>query len=287
MYNETTYLKYTNRSGQQVTFAGFTKKDFKARYLNGLPDAKLEYMKRHSVPKIADLGDFHVQLALIGAFCVARDAAVQVDGFFKRASSKDKFYRDVCRQFFRLKNPSKKEHGVIQETFDKTRRGLEGAVVICDMFKGADHEPGGPSWGASEGEVLIPTNVLREYSANAGKKDEAGDIMRKMLEREAVSVQNIHLRFNLVHEMTVDGLARVIFHEATHKYAYTGDYKYIYDSTSMKGVKSKQALYNADSYAFAGMSVHLRRVVTKSDLVGSSACDEPLHDAGWLDERMQ
>ncbi|MCQ8129404.1 M35 family metallo-endopeptidase [Methylomonas rivi] len=290
MYIETTYLSYTNSKGQRVTFAGFTEQDFKKRYLAALEKGKREYIEKYTVPHIADLGDSAVQLALIDAFCMARDAAVQADAFFSselKSKQPNKLHSEIFGELFSTKKPGSSDYRLVQETFEKTSRGLGGSVTICDMFKGADHEPGGPSWGPSEGEVLIPQNILRDYSQRAKKSDAAGDIMRKMLEKEGEHVKDIYIRFNLVRELSVEGLARVILHEATHKFAYTGDYQYIYDATSMKGIKSKQALYNADSYAFAGMSVYLNRVVTKADLVGPAACSKPLHDKSWLRERMQ
>ncbi|AEG00220.1 M35 family metallo-endopeptidase [Methylomonas methanica] len=290
MYIETTRLSYTNSKAQRVTFAGFTEKDFKKRYLAALEKNKREFIEKYTVPHIADLSDPAVQLALIDAFCIAREVSVQADTFFSSAQKSkqpNKLCSDIFGALFATKKPGGSDFRVVQETFEKTRRGLDGSVTLCDMFKGADHEPGGPSWGPSEGEVLIPKDILRDYSQKAKKSDAAGDIMRKMLQKEGDRVQDIYIRFNLVRELTVEGLARVILHEATHKYAYTGDYQYIYDGTSMNGIKSKQALYNADSYAFAGMSVYLNRVVTKADLVGPAACSKPMHDMNWLRDRVQ
>ena len=289
MYLETTRLSYTNSKAQRVTFAGFTVKDFKKRYLAALEKGKQEFIEKYTVPHIADLSDSNVQLALIDAFCIARDVAAQADTFFSSAlTSKqpNKLLSEIFNKLFSIKKPGSSDYRIVQEAFEKTSRGLGGSVTICDMFKGADHEPGGPSWGPSEGEVLIPPHILRDYSQRAKRSDAAGDIMRKMLEKEGQHVQDIYMRFNLVRELTVEGLARVILHEATHKFAYTGDYQYIYDATSMKDIKSKQALYNADSYAFAGMSVYLNRVVTKADLVGPAACSQPMHDMSWLQDRM-
>lgn len=288
MYAETTYLSYTNRLGQRVTFAGFTQADFTNRCLGGFQKAKKEYIEKHTVPLIADLSDPEVQLALIGSFCIARDAAAHATTFFDRqrvGKQPSKLHAEIFAKLFSLKNPGKDDYAVLMETFDKTRRGLEGAVLIRDSFRGADQDPAGPGWGPGEGEVLIPPEIRKAYFLRARKKDNNGDIMRAMLEKEAKDIQDIHVRFNLVKELTKDGLARVIFHEATHKFAYTGDYQYIYDDTSMHKTKSKHALYNADSYAFAAMSAHLGRLVTKKDLTGAPTCKEPLHDLGWLKER--
>jgi len=54
----------------------------------------------------------------------------------------------------------------------------------------------------------------------------------------------------------------VIVDEATHKFAYTGDYAYFSNSGDVSGMMASEALKNADSYAYAAISIKAGNTLT-------------------------
>ena len=61
-------------------------------------------------------------------------------------------------------------------------------------------------------------------------------------------------------------VALTLIHEASHKFIDTFDFAYVYDPV-YEQLTTAQALRNADSFAFAAVSIYLRRLVrTVSDL---------------------
>lgn len=79
----------------------------------------------------------------------------------------------------------------------------------------------------------------------------------------------IHLHFKLVPNYTDISLARIIIHEATHKYLGTRDHAYAHEAT-YGTLNLQDTLENADSFAWAAVSLYCGSVK-----MGSPA-DEPV-----------
>jgi hypothetical protein len=74
-------------------------------------------------------------------------------------------------------------------------------------------------------------------------------------------------------------MARIIVHEATHRFAATGDFGCT-DHDTRASLAPKQAVLNADSYAYAAMSVLRNELVTpRSFRRERAAVDDSAPDA--------
>lgn len=73
---------------------------------------------------------------------------------------------------------------------------------------------------------------------------------------------SIHLAFDLTSTYSETALARIIAHEATHKFADTEDHAYMHEFTKFAAMTQAQACDNADSYAYAAISILRNRLIT-------------------------
>ena len=76
-----------------------------------------------------------------------------------------------------------------------------------------------------------------------------------------IGAGNIHIQFSLCMTRSIDWLARAIIHEATHKFRATGDYAYAYEE-DYQFLRPEHAIQNADSFAFAAVSIHRAELAT-------------------------
>jgi hypothetical protein len=74
---------------------------------------------------------------------------------------------------------------------------------------------------------------------------EEGDLARKVKRR----VGHIHISLDNARADTVERLARTILHEATHRYAGTGDFAYADHAGEFHGATTAERINNAGSYA--------------------------------------
>jgi hypothetical protein len=73
----------------------------------------------------------------------------------------------------------------------------------------------------------------------------------------------VHVEFGEVVNYTANSLARLIIHEATHKYFNTDDEAYAHENT-YAGLSLAQSLNNADSFAWAAVSLYAGSVKMRS-----------------------
>jgi hypothetical protein len=176
----------------------------------------------------------------------------------------------------------KKDLGVIRDTFQMTARGLAGSVSISDC---AGRERAGgqlaegivPMKKASQAKMDREVRSLSELyeKKKRGKSPkkamrldddlyvEQQYLMRKYL--ASGDTGSIHVEFSYIGEYSVDAIARIILHESTHKFAATADFGYA-DKHTIEKLKPAQAILNADSYAYAGISLLRKELVTAKAL---------------------
>lgn len=99
-------------------------------------------------------------------------------------------------------------------------------------------------WGNVEGYVSTGHSVMPNWMISGGP---------------------IHVNFGLASTYSAFGLARLIIHEATHRYIKTVDHAYNHDG-NYAALTSGQKMENADSFAYAALSRHTKRTETWATL---------------------
>lgn len=270
MFQPTHELRFSN-SRQRVSFCGFTKERFKTLYLD--PAQRLNAQEKvYSYTNkmnqdLMDLSDPAVQNALHGSFRYAESAAVAAAEYFARRPTRfhalDRMEK-IFERHFKNKKPTDEERRAAQDVFERTAAGLQGNVVISDLFAGADrfNDNRGLTWGA-EGQVAFDQATDDLYVAEMRKEGaltRMNDIMRQFL--STAGSLEIYLDFSLMKRINKFQMARIIVHEATHKFAFTGDYAYMHDTAKFGTLSKGEALKNADSYAYAAISVQEESALT-------------------------
>lgn len=240
------------------------RKDY-GRYKLG----KLRKADRRGITDLAEERD--VLRAMYQAVLVARAAATAASEAYAGYKT-SRVFKSVAEKamktYFR---GADKELKTIQQTFDAVAQGLNGSLTISDC---AGREMG-PMGGLAEGIVplrkgaevlkLEKSKALEAEISNLHQLEMAQqDLMREFL-LDPSNTGSIHVQFSYCKEKPMDAMARIIVHEATHKFAGTADYGYA-AMNSIKDVPPEKAVRNADSYAFAAMSVYLEKLVTAADL---------------------
>jgi hypothetical protein len=109
----------------------------------------------------------------------------------------------------------------------------------------------------AEGKKVVSSNIEGYVQGREGFKEKVG----------ASSSGGIHVGFSLFteHGYSPEQMARIIIHEATHKYFKTVDVKYCWDDQYDQQSPTLMA-NNADSYAFAAMSIGAKRMLDATSL---------------------
>jgi hypothetical protein len=94
--------------------------------------------------------------------------------------------------------------------------------------------------GLSQDQELVDVNPTKV------DKDELGYVSPWT---HLFSRGRIHLKFDLLDKRPAPEIARLLVHEASHKYAKTDDHAYFENQFKVAGITNKQARDNADSYA--------------------------------------
>lgn len=273
MFNATHYLRISNVS-KNITFRGFTKSRFKTLYIDpqqaiGAQDKVYSYNAQMN-NNLMDLSLPAAQNSLAKATIYAQDAAIEAEQYFsKRPSTFHPRRRmgQIFKHHFKNDKPSEKDRDIAQDTFRRTAAGLNGKIVISDLFAAADRfNNSALVWGA-EGQVVFDPKTDEAFMnelMQEGGIEQKNDIMRQYLSK-AKSL-DIYIDFNLLHSCNLHEMARIIVHEATHKFAYTGDYAYFSNSNNVNSMSAPEALKNADSFAYAAISVKAERTLTKEKI---------------------
>lgn len=260
MFNPTTYLRITS-SEFSVTFEGFTRSRFKTLYVD--PVENISRDKHFSYNnlmnnQLVDISDRHVQKALKESYLTAKSAAEKAVGYFEmpsRLHPRKTMKRILATHFKQTGEPNEAALRTIRSAYQKAAVGLKGPIILRDLFAGADrfNDNRGLVWGA-EGQVSFDPQVDQLYMQviQGVGAEERNDIMRDFL--GGTEALEIYLDFTLIRFHTVDSMARIILHEATHKFAQTADYAYFSSAQDVQAMRPEKALLNADSYAYAGIS---------------------------------
>lgn len=218
-----------------------------------------EYYKK----RLKDLEDGKIVQILHLSFCRAKEAAQKALYNFDHIK-----FTGLLKSYLELRilttyfcGASEKHITDIRDTFAKTAQGLSSDVTISDC---AGRERVG---GTRLAEGIVPLKKdkqkeLNERGAALSPIDQQL-LMRKYLESGATN--SIHVEFSYLDSYSIDAMARIILHEATHKYAATVDFGYE-EHKSIEKLKPELAVLNADSYAYAGISVLRKRLIRYTDL---------------------
>ena len=260
MFNPTNRLRISSREFS-VSFEGFTKARFKTLHVDpfqGVSQDKHFSYTNLMNNQLIDIGDRHVQNALEKCYLRAKSAAEKAANYFEMPSllhPRKTMKQILTTHFKQTGEPDAVTLRTIRDTFQSAAHGLAGPVTLRDLFAGADrfNENRGLVWGA-EGQVAFDPQVDQLYMQVIQDADaeERNDIMRDFLGGSDAS--EIYLDFKLIRFHTVDSMARIILHEATHKFAHTADYAYFSSNQDVLAMRPEKALLNADSYAYAGIS---------------------------------
>jgi hypothetical protein len=270
MFGHTHNLRFTNQQ-HVVTFQGFTKSRFKTLYIDtaerlNAQDKVYSYNNRMK-NSLMDLESPEVQRGLHQSIRCAEAAVSAAAKYFEtrptRWNSPSRLEKIFLRHF-KNNAPTVQDRDEVEHVFKLTAAGLMGNIVIKDLFAAADNfgPKSGLVWGA-EGQVAFDEQTDRAYINTLLEEDgleRANDIMRDFLAR-AESL-DIYIDFSLLKSCNKYQIARIIVHEATHKFAYTGDYAYMSNSGKFNLMTAKDALKNADSYAYAAISVLAESALT-------------------------
>jgi hypothetical protein len=97
----------------------------------------------------------------------------------------------------------------------------------------------------------------------AGRDGSEGSVKFKYgyVKGDPTAQGSIHLAFDLTSTYSETAIARIIVHEATHKFADTEDHAYSHETAKWSAMTMAQACDNADSYAYAAISLLRGRLV--------------------------
>jgi len=80
-------------------------------------------------------------------------------------------------------------------------------------------------------------------------------------EKFVEGARSIHIEFSLAAVYPPFQLARLIVHEATHKFAGTSDHAYTYEEDDYEDLTYQERVFNADSYAYVVISIALNKLI--------------------------
>jgi hypothetical protein len=144
-----------------------------------------------------------------------------------------------------------------------TSNGLNGPTTISDSYsdvlQGNSTSPDRGYVGKKHdhSKPAISPGVFPLYTAN-----------RPNNKYSASRLGSIHINFDLLLTDSKLSVARTIIHESTHKYRDTEDHAYAWyhrsnvNGTPYNQLTKAQAMDNADSYAYAAICIHKKKLLT-------------------------
>ena len=184
-------------------------------------------------------------------FCLHKDNTLTsvLDGKkLKNAKQRRKFLAEVRKPM--LSTSFHLNTGMYLLDVDAKHRMTVGDFHIDNM---------GDGWSEldSENKKVVSRNIEGYVQGREGWKEKAG----------ASSSGSIHVGFSLFDEFayTPEQMARIIIHEATHKFCKTADVKYCWDA-NYDQQSPQQMKNNADSLAYAAMSIAAKTVLDSASL---------------------
>jgi hypothetical protein len=265
---------------------------------------KVEHLERYRNKHLKDLEDRNCVVVLYKCYLRAREAAEKGAQFFQKLQAKNlpgakgkysavrgvdqagMLASFVLSEYFA--SADREEYlDEIRDTFKKTAQGLGGKDITISDCAGRERV------GALLAEGIVPLragshNELEKeaqslddlYEQRKGKLlkvfgEESSDrvklqqwvdqqyLMKKYL--ESGDTKSIHIEYSYIDTYSIDAMARIFLHEATHKFAATADFGYATQDT-IKSLRPDEAVKNADSYAYAGLAILKDAPITHREL---------------------
>lgn len=167
--------------------------------------------------------------------------------FFRRSES---YLTDILTDHFRMGwvGETKKDHNkylnLVRKIMLSTSFHLNTGTYLLDIDGNHRTTIGG-------NPIVLPTGVTM-----ANVEGYVSNHSSRMLEKGP-----IHVNFELAKSYSTRGLARLIIHEATHQFSNTVDVFYNHDPQYYT-MTADRAVVNADSYAYAALSIHAKQLET-------------------------
>jgi len=168
---------------------------------------------------------------------------------------------------------------VIRDTFASTTRGLSADLTIADSPR-EDGAEGAIDPRTAYGGATLMNDTIKALR-DSYVQDLRGpgmpadhflyDFARAQIQRELLielgvaRLRSIHIAYRHCRFRPVDYMACVIVHEATHKFASTGDAAYC-GGGAFPRMPPDIAIINADSYAYASIALLRQRIVSFTEL---------------------
>lgn len=265
---------------------------------------KLEHLERYKKNQLKDLEDRNCVVVLYKCFLRARAAAEKAARLFQSQHARNlpggkgkygavrsndpnvMLASFVLSEYFACAD--REEYlDEIRDTFTKTALGLGSKdITISDC---AGRERVGPH--LAEGIVPLRAGSQHALEEEAQSLDEVYEHKQKKLLKifgeessknvelqqwidqqylikkylESGDTKSIHIEYSYIDKYSIDAMARVILHEATHKFAATADFGYA-DRDAIKPLRPDEAVKNADGYAYAGLAILKDAPITPKEL---------------------
>ena len=176
--------------------------------------------------------------------------------------------QEAARYHFQLEakglseDARKEVRSKILQIMTETDEGLNGAMTLSDSlnyYTWNDYAEGG--------------SRLAPGKSRAGTEEETEEghvkLSRKFIpkslywtsEEFVEGARSVHIEFSLAAVYPPFQLARIIVHEATHKFAGTRDHAYTYEEDDYEDLTTQERVFNADSYAFVVISIALNKLI--------------------------
>jgi hypothetical protein len=172
--------------------------------------------------------------------------------------------RQVLRHHFKadIDSPKRVRNQIIS-VLTRTSTGLAGDVQLSDVLARYrwnlyDVYTNDKSWDEARRELQ------GKYRKDNAEKPWAGYVAVETLERDTGEVMvwlgSMHIEFSYASVYPRPFLAMAIVHEATHKFADTEDWAAT-DDKKYARLSQRKRIENADSYAYAVLSLYRRQLV--------------------------
>jgi hypothetical protein len=194
----------------------------------------------------------------------------------------------------------------IRTVFERTAQGRSSNPLVISDCAGRELDP----QGASLAEGIVPLkrqsqmkqdteyvklkNEVREKRSHIGQTYNGevyarriGEVSEQLKDAEMYLTQkylaagdtgSTHIQLSYCQTRSINSMARAIVHEATHKFAATVDWGYV-DQGKVGELKPERAIENADSYAYAALSILRDQPITPDFLAHETpAVDQAVVD---------
>ena len=176
--------------------------------------------------------------------------------------------QEAARYHFKLqevRSPEARKEVVtkILQIMTKTDEGLNRAVTLSDSlnyYAWNDYVQSGVPL-AQPGKSRVGTETSKEEGHVKLSRKFIPKSLYGTAEEFVEGARSIHIEFSLAAVYPPFQLARIIVHEATHKFAGTRDNAYTYEEEDYEDLTYQERVFNADSYAYVTISIALNKLI--------------------------